>query len=667
MAVVEMTKIKLVGLLYHKESILDALQRTGCTEVVSTPEISDTVYVTEEEKKSVVSSDYDRIKKAIDFLEEHIASSKGKSYYPNVVDGGNFFVSYDEFFSISEKGKDLFSLVSETERKSSVLTDNGNRRNKLIALKSQLEVYSGVKDKFADFKDTERVKVFFGSVKQEKIDVLNEFLDEMPYSGVEVLKKNFESVIAVFTLKEFGQEVSTKLGEIGFTPCPFDYDVSADEEILRIDNEIKYLYAEDESADKFACVNYDKIKDLKILADNYKFKLEKIEDSEKFCCTVQTFILTGYFPKGYEEKVSAAVNEVSDAVFVEMSEPSADDKPPTLTKNGPLVSQAEFVTDMYSSPDYREMDPNKVVFFFFMLFMGVIMADVVYGLAMIVFGRILARRIKVDNGPKKLWNVIAISGAFTMLWGALFNSYLGFSLPFYNAILPNPIPQGNDTSGLMSILLMCLLLGVIQIAVGYFCKAINSFRSGDVAEGIFGGITWVIFFIGFIFAAYTFIVSYLIKDVDTGTPVYQFFLQMQMPGLIIAGGALFVAAVTAGRREKGFGKFTKAFGAVYGLINIFSDILSYARLFGLLLSGMIISQTFNDMGTGMFSSGPTGIALGVLVIIAGHIFNLGMGVLGAYIHDSRLQYIEFFSKFYTGEGEKFTPIGSNFEYIYLTK
>ena len=140
-----------------------------------------------------------------------------------------------------------------------------------------------------------------------------------------------------------------------------------------------------------------------------------------------------------------------------------------------------------------------------------------------------------------------------------------------------------------------------------------------------------------------------------------------MPGLIIAGGALFIAAVTAGRREKGFGKFTKAFGAVYGLINIFSDILSYARLFGLLLSGMIISQTFNDMGTGMFSSGPMGIALGVLVIIAGHIFNLGMGVLGAYIHDSRLQYIEFFSKFYTGEGDKFTPIGSNFEYIYLTK
>lgn len=667
MAVVEMTKIKLVGLLYHKESILDALQRTGCTEVVATPEISDTVYVTEEEKKSIVSSDYDRIKKTIDFIEEHVASSKGKRYYPKTIEGGNFFVSYDEFSSVSAKEKDLFNFISDIENKEIGLAENNNKRNKLTALKSQLEVYSGINDKLNDFKDTERVKVFFGSVKQEKIDVLNEFLDEMPYSDVEVLKKNYESVIAVYTLKEYAQDVSAKLGEIGFTSCPFDYDCSADTEIERVNDEIKYSIAEDENVDKFVCANYDKIKDLKILADNYKFRLEKIEDSEKFCCTVQTFVLTGYFPKGNEEKVTAAVNGVTDAVFIELSEPSADDKPPTLTKNGPLVSQAEFVTDMYSSPDYREMDPNKVVFFFFMLFMGVIMADVAYGLAMIAFGRILARRIKVNNGPKKLWNVIAISGAFTMIWGALFNSYLGFSLPFYNAVLPNPIPQGNDTSGLMSILLMCLLLGVIQIAVGYFCKAINAFRSGDVTEGIFGGITWVIFFIGFVFAAYTFIVSYLIKDVDTTTPVYQFFLQMQMPGLIIAGGALFIAAVTAGRREKGFGKFTKAFGAVYGLINIFSDILSYARLFGLLLSGMIISQTFNDMGTGMFSSGPMGIVLGVLVILAGHIFNLGMGVLGAYIHDSRLQYIEFFSKFYTGEGDKFTPIGSNFEYIYLTK
>ncbi|MDY6367170.1 MAG: V-type ATPase 116kDa subunit family protein, partial [Clostridia bacterium] len=120
--------------------------------------------------------------------------------------------------------------------------------------------------------------------------------------------------------------------------------------------------------------------------------------------------------------------------------------------------------------------------------------------------------------------------------------------------------------------------------------------------------------------------------------------------------------------EKGFGKFSKGFGAVYGLINIMSDILSYARLFGLMLSGMIIAQTFNyKLGLPMIQGGGIGIPLGVIIIIIGHVFNLAMNVLGAYIHDSRLQYIEFFGKFYTGEGEKFTPFGSQFDYIYLTK
>ena len=98
-----------------------------------------------------------------------------------------------------------------------------------------------------------------------------------------------------------------------------------------------------------------------------------------------------------------------------------------------------------------------------------------------------------------------------------------------------------------------------------------------------------------------------------------------------------------------------------------SDILSYARLFGLMLSGMIIAATFNDLGLSIMSGGSLGYIFGPLVIGVGHIFNIAMGVLGAYIHDSRLQYIEFFSKFYTGEGEKFTPLGSDIRYIYLTK
>ena len=138
-------------------------------------------------------------------------------------------------------------------------------------------------------------------------------------------------------------------------------------------------------------------------------------------------------------------------------------------------------------------------------------------------------------------------------------------------------------------------------------------------------------------------------------------------GAVLCCLVLLIEIFAAGRNSKGFGKFTKGFGALYGVINFFSDILSYARLFGLMLSGAIIGNIVSDMALGMFAGGGMGIVAGALVMLIGHAFNLAMGVLGAYIHDSRLQYIEFFSRFYEGEGELFTPLGSQFEYIQLVR
>ena len=141
---------------------------------------------------------------------------------------------------------------------------------------------------------------------------------------------------------------------------------------------------------------------------------------------------------------------------------------------------------------------------------------------------------------------------------------------------------------------------------------------------------------------------------------------MRKIGGITAGVSLLVAMLTAGRKEKFFGKLTKGFGAAYGVINYASDILSYARLYGLLLSGAVIANIVSSYAMGFITGGNAIVAvLGVLLMIAGHIFNLAMSLLGAYIHDARLQYVEFFGRFFEGEGELFTPLGSTQKYVYL--
>lgn len=667
MAIVEMSKIKLVAMSCYRENILNALQKTGLVDLSSVEFTGEDCAFKKDEN---LASKYDRLERSIDFLIEQIDKAKSKPYFSNdsMLAYKNFAVSYDEFINADKTEEQVFDRINELKEIGDALADLRAQRIKLGNLLTQLEPYRSVKGRFSDFNDTKNAKVFFGTVKGEHLNSLNQYFDQAEYTHFSYINSGSLTVVLVVSLNENSREALVKLNECGFNKCPFDFFLTPEQKISQTQKEVVEIENKIEDLTKKAYGYHVYLKDIKVLTDYYKFLLEKENESCKFSYTASTFQLTGYLPKESTEKVEKAVKGVSEAVFMEFSEPDEDELPPTLTKNDKLVHQTEFVTDMYSTPSYREIDPNKVVFFFFMLFMGVIMADIGYGLVMIAFGLLLSSKIKVDNGPKKLWNVIALGGVFAIIFGVLFNSFFGFAVLPFN-IMPSPVPQAGETSdNLMLILLFCLLLGVIQMMVGYFCKALNAFKAKDVLGGIFEGIVWVLFFIGFLLAGTNFLLGYLMSDSFVLNPSIKAFLEKaQTPGLILVAATLLVATITAGRQEKGFGKFTKGFGKVYGLINVMSDILSYARLFGLMLSGMIIAQTFNDMGVGIIQGGGIGLIFGALVIVAGHVFNLAMGVLGAYIHDSRLQYIEFFNIFYTGEGNKFTPIGSNTKYIYITK
>lgn len=671
MAIALMTKMKLVGLTFHEDEILNALQKTECVELSEPEEIAETFLVSENEEISGLTADYNRIYKAIEFYEEQLERGKTLLKRPVTADGlKNFFVTYDEFTGIEKSRYKLMKAVGETEeyrrKLAEIKTENVKLNNELSALAP----YKNVKDNFSDYADTVRTSVFFGTVRKSAVEELKTSFSD--YDGIcfDVVADSDLCVVCVVALKGENAESAVKiLAEHGFSPCPFTGDFTAEEAFKRAKTQIAAEEHEINRITQKVCDSADNLKPLKIFCDYYKYLVEKKTDAEKFRHTGKTFVLEGYLPRGKEETVAAALKSVSEAIFIEYSEPDETDNVPTLTVNNAAVKQTEFITDLYSVPAYGEVDPNKSVFAFFMVFMGLIMADVGYGILMILLGTFLACRIKVDNGQRRLWYVIAIGGVFTVIFGLLFNSFFGVPI-FSKSLLPSPIPDGNGTDNLMKVLLGCLALGILHVATGYFLKALNCFKRKDVASGIFDGLVWVLFFIGLVFACFNFILGYLLsKDgFNALNPaVTGFFDAMTTPGLIMLVSALVIAALTAGRNEKGFGKVSKGFGAIYGIINLMSDILSYARLFGLILSGMIIATTFNDIGGNLISGGGIGYVAGPLVIAVGHAFNIAMGVLGAYIHDSRLQYIEFFSKFYTGEGEKFTPLGSETQFVYLTR
>lgn len=675
MAIVEMSKLKLIGISYERERILNALHRTGAVELRETEEIEDTRFFANAELKERLTKDYDRLNRAISFLEEQLARAKKSEFYPRDLEGAKdgFDVAYDEFMSAPGNEVELFYVVSKTEEYTERLLNNKANRIRYSNLLSQLSPFLGMKERFCDFRDTLSTKCFFGTLPLENLASLQSFLETFPAGEFDVLAEDRAAVVSVICMKADADSVSAKMNELGFSVCPFREEATPSDLKKAYEKEIAECEVFEWEITKKACYRAANLRNMKILADFYRFQLEKLKACEQFRCTASAFVLEGYLPKERETDVKNALYGISNAIFLEFSQPTEEDEPPTLLKNNPVIRSAEFVTNMYSVPNYREIDPNKLVFFFYMVFFGLIMADIGYGLILFAAGLTAQLAIKKDTGFKKLMGVILYGGLFTILFGVIFGSFFGVALPFQ--ILPSPVPDNTDremsTANMMLILLFCLGLGVLHIMAGYLIKAFNSFRKGKIADGIFDALTWVLFFIGMIFAVFSFLMDYF-KIYQNSSVVFsdglkRFFQIMQLPGIIMLVAALLLAMVTAGRKERGFGKFSKGFGALYGVINLMSDVLSYARLFGLLLSGMIVGSIFNDMGADLIGGGGFGYVFGPLVILIGQAFNLAMGALGAYIHDSRLQYIEFFSKFYDGEGRLFAPLGSQMEYINLTK
>ncbi len=651
MAVAEMSKLNLVAMSYDKDSVLNALQRTNAAEVKLHYEAENTVALTAdcEEMREYLSNVENALNRLSSAIESYNKDNKIKS---DVLKDG-FDVSYSDFMSAKDMKWDMDALVEKVN-----LLYNGGKElsvelSKLKRTISSAEIYSTVKLPLKN-SDTLHTKIRMGTLPANSKDsFISSFSDGL--CAFSVLAENSDGVlISAAYHKSIGAEAESILQEAGFVPCPFDGESTGEEVFLGLkEREAEILNSlKQNSEETYALSN--RIHDLKIYCDYLGFELEKQELAEKMRATQATVLIEAYVPKESEEQIKEVLEGTSNAVYYEFSSPADDEIPPTLLKNNKVVKNFEAVTNMYSPVSYREFDPNTVMALFYSLFLGFIMGDVGYGLLMSVLGGTVYFLSKRDTGLKRLAGVFAVGGIFAIIWGFLFNSLFGIQLPYKP---PLPDAQG-DMWQLMGIkipavLIISLLIGALQLCAGYVCKTVQCFRRKQIADGILDGMVWAFFTLGVGLA-----IVGLIDDFNVKILAYV--------GGIIAGVMLVTAMLTAGRKEKLLGKFTKGFGAAYGVINFASDVLSYARLYGLMLSGAVIAQIVSSYAIGFITGGNAALAiLGVVLMVVGHAFNLAIGLLGAYIHDARLQYVEFYGRFYEGEGELFAPLGSKHKYIYL--
>lgn len=656
MAIAEMRKLNLAAMSYEKDKILNALQRTGAVEVKTHSELECTVPVPTdcEGLRSALLSAEAALGILAAAAEDYIRENKLKS---DLVKDG-FDVPYSEFMAARGKKEEIEGVIARVN----ALTDEKNRLNTDLAKTARAiqtaKIYSAVTSPLSDYTDTPHAAVRLGVLPLTARESFRQGLAGVALADCAELAADEEQVLVlVVSHKSAVGETDGLLASLGFAPCPFVGGKSGAEVYTQLQGERERLELglRENALNLFTL--HGELRSLKVYCDFLGFELEKAELNEKFLATERTFLLEAYVPSGAEQSVEAELKEATGAVYFEFSEVPADEMPPTLMKNNAVVSNFETITNMYSPPNAREFDPSTVMGFFYSVFLGFIMADIGYGLMMLLGGGAIYYKTRSrDSGLKRLSGVFAIGGIFAIIWGLLFNSLFGISFSFLPTVMPDAQNDMWTIAGIRvpAVLVVSLLIGVVQLFAAYACKALQSWRKGKILDGVCDGATWMVFSVGAFLAIVGFIDE---MGAASLIPV----------GGILAAVGLVAAMLTAGRKEKVIGKFTKGFGAAYSVINYASDILSYARLYGLMLSGAVIAQIVSQYAVGFITGGNVIVAvLGVLLMIVGHVFNLAMSLLSAYIHDARLQYMEFYGKFFEGDGELFAPLGSRHKYIYLT-
>ena len=651
MAIVKMKKLHLVAMSYDRNAILDALHKTNAAEIKWQTENADTVAF--DVDGAELSARIAAVEAALTALVTETDNYEKDRKIKSTREKDGFDVTYSEFVSAADRQAEAEEAIAQI----AALTDRRNAlKNELVKARRELAqatVYQNVPKPFSFYINTTHACARVGAIPAQTQSQLLTALDGVELAAYELFSQGEQTALAVYSHKDERARVDGILSSCGFTDCPYRDEWTGAQLVEIKAASVQAILDEISSLEVGMYALSDKIRLLKIYYDYLSFQLEKERVGEKIRRTQTTLILEAYVPVDGEEAVSEALKGVSSAVWFEFTEPTEEDTPPTLLKNNSVVGCFEGITNTFAPPNYREVDPNLIMGIFYSIFMGFIIGDAGYGIVMLLGGGILWwRGRKRPTGMSKLAGAFAVGGVFAIIWGLLFNSLFGFTV-FEKAVMPNAQKDMWTLAGISvpAVLIICMVIGVIHLMVGYVCKAVQEWRRGNFLDGLFDGIVWAIFSVGVAIAIVGFV-----EEANLA--------QLVPVGGITAGASLLLAMLTAGRHAKGFGKITKGFGAAYGVINYASDILSYARLYGLMLSGAVIAGIIADYSGQFLVSGNVGlIILAVVLLIVGNVFNLVMNLLGAYIHDARLQYVEFYGKFFEGEGELFKPLGSQHRYI----
>lgn len=654
MAKVAMKQIEIAAVLEDSQQIMDLLQRRGIVQIEDCREIDGLNKLNVSQSVSQFDRFLETAKAAKELLLKYSSEEK-KSMLAGFAPRRQ--ITAAEFIEKSNEADVLLNKCYE-------INDLGKRisEDKANAVRNETlaeNIAPWIKlDIPMNFTGTEFSQEFIGyfpfSINKDELMIkLAEEVPEADDIEIEIVySDDTQTCAVVFCLKENGEKVERALRSQGFVK-PTDVSPHLPKEQYDA-----YLSEKDRLLDDIKVCEQklsqlsEYIPKIDFLIDYFSVRSEKYDAIGKLGISDRVFIFEGYIPAKYGDKLKNEIEEKFTAAVSVSDTETEDENEPVLLKNNSFAAPVEPITEMYSLPSKKDIDPNGIMAFFYYVFFGMMFSDAGYGLLMVIATAFVILKYKPERQKKNTMLMYMYCGISTMFWGIMYGSFFG---DIINVIRTNFLgldstrlylwkdPQGND---LMSVMVYCFLFGLIHLFVGVAIKGYMLWRDGD-KFGAFCETVPIFLAVG---GSGPICTGMLVTIPDSVTNICKY--------LAIVGVVLII--LTGGRSSKSIGG--KIGGGLYAFYNVvsgyLSDILSYSRLLALGLVTGIIGNVINMMGT-LPESKITKAVLLIVVFAIGHTINFGINIIGAYVHTNRLQYVEFFSRFYEGGGKKFRPFKAN--------
>lgn len=634
-----MKHLRLLGMESEREALLKAMQDMECVEISSidgSEEALKSGFAKPDDKALMSAQEASRAyRTALASLDRFAPEKKGMFRKRQGVSRAAFFSAESE-----ENARTAAETINKDTRR---LGEIESERTKNEALRATLAPWLTVDAPLGGADGA--LAVFFGTaglnVTDDALKALADSLDGL-LTWQQASSDRSLRYLLVMCHGSVKERALSALRDLGFSTVSFrGMTGTAKENDKALAENLATLEKERQEIEQRIAGLGGKREALLEASDRAAIALRREEAKSRLVGTDKVFLLEGWLPADRCAEIEKTLKPFTCAI--ETREPTEDEYPqvPVQLKNNKLTQPLNMVTEMYSLPAYGTLDPNPLMAPFFILFYGIMMADMGYGLLMMIASVIISKKYRPKGTSGELFSLLGLCGISTFIMGALTGGFFGDFLTQLVAIVsPGTVfalPKLFDPlDDLTMILIGSMALGMVQIVTGMAISLIEKCKRKKFLDAFFEEITWWIVFIGIALLA-----------LGKGAAVLYVGCALVLLGPIVQG--------------KGWGKLTGVFVSLYNHVTgYFGDILSYTRLMALMLAGSVIAQVFN-----MLAAMPGNVIAFIIISMLGNAMNFGLNLLGCYVHDLRLQCLEFFNKFYVDGGKPFRPMTLDTEYVDL--